>query len=137
MLDKYCKQSVTEVCKTNKEIVDKVYEHALLFRQPSEVSYRPMTKHPFIDMVDKPGADLARFYPDFKYGDYAYIFSCLDGLFEKDMIINIRSCDTAEVYFNNEKMELVSAPDGTFDANVTFKKGRNQLLVRVTAQNGN
>ncbi|MGN1059636.1 MAG: glycoside hydrolase family 105 protein, partial [Clostridia bacterium] len=136
MLEKYCNQSITEVCTTNREIINRVYDHALTFRQPSKVSYRPLTKHPFINMVDKPGADLALFYPDFKDGDYAYIFSCLDGLFEKDMIINIRNCAGAEVYFNGEKADLVAAPNGTFDANVTFKKGQNQLLVRVTAQNG-
>lgn len=135
-MDKYCEHSITEACRTNREIIERVYEHALSFRQPAEVSYRPLTKHPFIDMVDRPGANLAQFYPDFKEGDYAYLFSCLDGLFEKDMIINIRNCETAEVYFNGERAELVPAPNDTFDANVTFKKGKNTLLVRLTAKDG-
>ena len=136
-MDNYCKASITKNCKTNREIIEKIYNNALKSRPTSKVSYRPVTKYPFIDMINRPGADIKALYSDFENGDYVYVSSYMDGLFEKEMVINIRNCKNPEVWFNGEKIKVedASAPAGTFDARVLFKKGQNKLVVRVCAEN--
>lgn len=132
-MGKYFEHSIVENCKTNREILEKVYERALAERQPAKVSYRPCTIQPYIDMVNRPGVDFAAYYPDYQPDDFAYMNCCVDGLFEKDMLINVKSGGKVELYFNGERQELIPAPGGTTDAKVTFQKGKNTILLKVTA----
>ncbi len=131
----YCEHPISEVCKSNREILSKVYNHALENRPKTTLSYRPKTEHPYVDMVGAPGADLRSFYPDAKEGDFAYFAACMDGMFERNMLFNLRNCGNAVMYFNGEKMESVLREDGTIDVPVIFRKGRNRILLRVTAVN--
>lgn len=135
-MENYFENSILKDCKSNMEIIKKVYDNALENRPVSRVLYRPLTKFPFIDMINKPGANLKAIYPESKAGDYAYITSCMDGLFEREMVINLRNCKNPEVWFNGEKVEVTKAekPSGTLDAKVFFKKGRNSLVIRVSAE---
>lgn len=131
----YVKHSIIEKYKTNREIVNQIFEHALSLRPRAEVSYRPYRMDEFTHMSQKPGVDFAKVYPDFGDGDYAYISDYLYGSHEREMLINIRECDTAELYFNGEKQSFVLGPNNTLDAYVTFKKGENRLILKATALN--
>ena len=131
----YVKHSIIEKHKTNREIVNQIFEHALSLRPRAEVSYRPYRMDEFTHMSQKPGVDFAKVYPDFGDGDYAYISDYLYGSHEREMLINIRECDTAELYFNGEKQSFVPGPNNTLDAYVTFKKGENRLILKATALN--
>lgn len=134
--EKYFEHSVRENCFTNREVLEKIYKNALLNRPVSEVSYRPLTFHPNIDMIFRQGADFALFYPNFEEGDYAYVSSCMDGLFERNMAIHTRECETAEIYFNSEKcVERECVKDSEYYYPVNFKKGQNKLIIKVTATN--
>lgn len=130
----YVKQSVCESCKTNKEILEKIYDNALSFRKRAVISYRPYQVQEFIDMVRQPGVDFADFYPDFREGDYAWFSSCMDGMFERNMLINVKTNCNVEIYFNGEKQQPVPGPDDTLDVFLNFRKGQNRLLVKIIAK---
>ncbi len=132
-MDRYCEHSITEQCKTNKDVLKKIYERAMETRGRQPFSYRPLTNHPHIDMVGHSSVDFAKFYPDYEAGDAAYISCYMHGLTENDMIINVNTEAKVTLYFNGEKKELTEYKDGSLDAHVTFKKGENNLLVRVEA----
>ena len=136
----YCEHSILEKCHSNREFLEKLFEAVLEKRPQSEIVYNPYTKRPGED-VDWPDADLTKFYPDYEEGDYAFFGGFLNGEFEREMLINIRNCEgDAELWFNGEKTEIKEAPsfngrdEGSFDAEVTFKKGQNSLLLKVYAK---
>lgn len=129
----YVDRSINEKYKTNREIINQVYENALSLKPKAEVSYRPYQVDEYVHMSKEPGVDFAKVYPDYQEGDYGYISTYMYGSHERKMLLNIRGCTDAEVYFNGEKKELTEGPDNTLDTYVIFKKGENHLLVKVTA----
>lgn len=133
---KYCECSVRDVCASNQEILRRIYDRMLSERQPDVVKYRPFTMFDEVDLVHNPGADFKGLYPDFEDGDYAFITSDMDGIFERDMVYNVAGCPKAEVYFNGERQELTAAPQDTLDAMVQMKKGKNRAITRIVAENG-
>ncbi|MGN1059170.1 MAG: glycoside hydrolase family 105 protein [Clostridia bacterium] len=133
---RYCERSVRESCASNEEILRRIYDRMLEQRQPDVVTYRPFTVYDDVDLVHNPGADFSKFFPDFEDGDYAFITSDMDGIFERRMVYNVGGCSKAEVYFNGEKQALVEAPKGTLDANVLFKQGKNRVITKIVAENG-
>ena len=132
-MGKYVEHSIIEKHKTNREILNQIFEHALGLRPRAEVSYRPYRKDEFTHMSQKPGVDFGKAYPDFCEGDYAYISAYLYGSHEREMLINIRECDTAELWFNGEKQSFIPGPNNTLDTYVNFKKGENRLILKATA----
>lgn len=129
----YVEESIADKYGTNREILEQMYRHALEKRPPAKVSYRPCTLQPHIDMTNRPGVDFAAYYPDYKPGDYAYYTCNLEGMFERELVINVRGNCPVELYFNGERQELLPAPRGTLDAKVVFQKGKNTLLLKATA----
>ena len=136
----YCEHSILEKCKTNSEFLEKLLDTVLGKRPQTEIVYNPYTKRPW-ENVDWPDADLTKLYPDYEEGDYAYFGGFLDGEFEREMLINIRNCSSdSELWFNGEKTPIKEAPsfngrdEGSFDAEVTFRKGQNSLLLKVYAK---
>ncbi len=130
----YCKHSVSESCKTNREILEKVYEHALSQRAATPMSYRPYTEPPYVNDVGSFHVNFGEVYPEYQEGDYAYLSAYMDGLYEKELVIHISFSQKAEVYFNGEKLELIPADQEGFDAKAAFKKGQNHLLVKTMAE---
>ena len=83
----YCKKSILEACKTNREILEKVYNNAFSQRQPAELIYLPETdagRSPF--KAHKP---LETLFPNYSEGDYVYFSSLINGMFERKMLIRI------------------------------------------------
>lgn len=134
-MEKYVEKSIDEVCATDKDILEKIFEHALSFRKKAAVSYRPCTKWEHIDMQQNSGVDFADFYPDYSAGDSAWFFSCMDGMFERRMLINVRTNCETELFFNGEKIAPEAAPDNSLDYFVDYKTGKNTMLIKVTAGN--
>ncbi len=129
----YVEKSIADVYRTNGEILNKIFEHALTTRKRVSLSYRPCTKWEHIDMQQNSGVDFADFYPEWKAGDCAYYFSCMDGMFERRMLINVRATGAAELFFNGEKIAPTTAPDGTLDYFVNYRAGKNTMLIKLTA----
>ena len=135
----YCEHSALEKYNTNRDFLEKFYEIVREKRPQTEVQYSAYTHQEWQD-INWPGADLKMLYPDYEEGDYVYFESLMDGLYERDMIINIRECgDFPEVWFNGEKKEveknMTYARDiGTYDIPVIFKKGQNKLTFCVKAE---
>lgn len=133
-MGEYTSHSVCEECSTTEEILERIFDHALITRKRATLSYRPHTVTKEIDMQQKSGVNFEDFYPDFAEGDSAWMLSLMDGMFERDMLINVRTnCDT-ELYFNGERQSAVPAPDGTDDYFVRFRTGQNRLLIKATAR---
>lgn len=134
----YCENSILNKCSTNKEFLETFYDCNCKKRPQTDVKYRPRTYRDG-ESVDCAGCDIGRLYPDFEEGDYVYLSSSLDGLFEREILIDIWECnDTPDVWFNGEKINVIQnrkigSGDICFDAPVTFKKGKNKLVVRVKA----
>lgn len=135
----YCDRSALEKYKTNREFLEKFYEIVREKRPQAKVQYTAYTRQKWQD-IDWQGADLKMLYPDYEQGDYVYFESLMDGLYERDMIINIRDCgDYPDVWFNGEKKKaeknLTYPRDiGTYDVPVIFRKGQNKLTFRVKAE---
>lgn len=130
---KYCETSIRDVCSSNSDIIGTIYRRMMEERQPDVVKYRPFTVYDNVDLVHNPGVNFAEFYPDFEEGDYAFITSDMDGIFEREMVYNVTGCRNAEVYFNGEKQTLTDAPQNTMDAEVLFQKGKNRAITKITA----
>lgn len=133
----YVEHSINEKHKTNREIVNQIFENALKYRPKSKVSYRPYRNDEYVDMSNKPGVDFGKVYPGYNKGDYAYISTYLEGLHEREILINIRGCAEAKVYFNGKEKILSTGPNNTLDTYVTFKKGENRLVVKAVAEKEN
>lgn len=135
----YCEKSILDKCSTNREFLEKFYDYNRKKRPQADVVYHPQTYREG-ENIDTPGIDLSLLYPDYEDGDYVYFSSLLDGLFERNMLINVWECNEApEVWFNGEKIEGITKfydkwlGMDTYDAPVTFKKGQNKLVVKVKA----
>lgn len=129
----YIKHSINEKYKTNREIVNQIFENALRLRPKAEVSYRPYQVDEYVNMSKEPGVDFSKVYPGYKEGDYGYISTYMYGSHEREMLLNIRGCSDVEVYFNGEKKNLIDGPNNTLDTYVNFKKGENHLIVKAVA----
>lgn len=130
---KYFEHSIKEQCSTNREILQKMYNHALVEREKKKLSYRPHTINPYVDIVRNTGVDFADFFEESEEGDYAFWACHIDGLYEKELLLNVSGSGVKEVYFNGELQKLKSCANGSEDARVIFRKGKNTLVVRVTA----
>lgn len=135
-MEKYVKKSINEVCDCDSDILNRIFEHALSFRKKTDVSYRPCTKWEHIDMQQNSGVDFADFYPDYKVGDSAWLFSCMDGMFERRMLVNVRTTCEVELFFNGEKISPTAAPENSLDYFVNYKTGKNTMLIKATATEG-
>ena len=132
-MERYIEQSIREKYSSNREILQALYSHAMKYRAEEKLSYRPALVSPYIDVVNNPGVDFGDIYKGYEEGDYAY-FSCyMDGIYEREMLISVKGTGIAEVFFNGTKQTLVSGPRNSLETTVTFRKGKNYLLVRVTA----
>lgn len=136
----YCEKSILDKCNNNKEVLEKFYDYNCKKRPQTDVVYRPQTYRDG-ENIDTPGIDLGKLYPDYEEGDYVYFSSSLDGLYERKMLINIWECNVEpEVWFNGEKIEGITKfydkwlGMDTYDARVTFKEGKNNLVVRIKAE---
>ncbi len=137
-MEKYCVHSILEKFQTDKEIIETIYDRMLSQREATAVEYIPCTENDYMNMVHNPGVDFAQLYPDFEDGDYAYLSCYMDGAYERELLINVRQCSDVEVFFNGERKPTYPGgkPAGSLDADVTFKKGQNTLLVKVKAKDG-
>ncbi len=132
-MDRYCERSIKEVCATNKEIIQKIYDHTMMLRENVPVSYRPLTVNSYVNIVHNPGIDFAEFFSEYQEGDYAYFACYMDGIYEREMLINVKGENICEIYFNGEVQELIPQENGSLDAKVLFRKGKNSMIVRVSA----
>ena len=132
-MGKYVEKSIAEKLNTTREIVERIFDNALSKRKKTRVSYRPYRNDGIVNMSQRPGVDFAAVYPYYKKGDYAFMETYLDGLFEREMLINIRGTADAEVWFNGEKLTLGDGPNGTQDTYANFRKGENHLIVKAAA----
>ncbi len=132
-MNKYFTHSMADVETENSKILSKLYEHILSSREAVELSYRPLTITPYVDMMRSSSVNFAQFYPGYKVGDFACLSSYMDGLFERDMIINLKTDADVTLYFNGEKQSFIMRDDGTLDANVHFKKGENSIFIVAIA----
>lgn len=131
---KYCEKSIRETGKTNAEIIRTIYDNMKKNRPEGKVIYRPYTHYTDVNMMLLNGIDFGKIYPEACDGDCVYVTYYADGIFEKDMFINIEGNDNAEVWFNGEKKETVYYDlrgVDTVEAPVTFKEGKNLVLVKL------
>jgi len=128
----YCEHSISEKCETNRDILQKIYEHALSMREENSLVYRPYTEMPYINEYGSFHVDFGKLYPDYQKGDYAYLSAYMDGLYEKELVFQLSFSQNAEVYFNGKKLQVIPAEEN-FEARAVFLKGKNHLLVKVTA----
>ncbi len=132
----YVEKSIRSVCKSEKEVLRKIYDHMAENRKRDEVIYRPFTTDSRVDLVHKPGADFSKFFDSFEDGDYAFIGADMDGIFEREMLYIVSDYSEAEIYFNGEKQTLTEGKEGVLDANVVFRKGKNRAITRIIAKDG-
>ena len=50
---RYCEKSIRENCRTNAEIIRKIYDHMFEIRGKSKVCYRPFTYYKEMDIIHK------------------------------------------------------------------------------------
>lgn len=132
-MDQYCEHSIREECKSNRGIIQRIFDHAMQYRPASFVTYTPFTFHPQVNIIHDPGIDLASLFGNYEVGDHAVISCFMDGLYDYDLILNIRYCGKCTAYFNGKQVNLIARDDGSFDANVSFQKGKNALYLHITA----
>ncbi len=136
---KYCEKSIRDVKTTNAEIIRAIYDNMLKNRKRDEVVYRPLTIFENLHMIYNSGTDFSKIYPDAQVGDYVFMAYYADGIYEKDMHINIVKNKSCEVYFNGEKKEVKTVEirgQVAYEADVTFKEGKNLVIVKVPAEEG-
>ncbi len=134
---RYCEKSIRDAANNNAEILRKVYDNMLKTRGKDEVIFRPFTHSETVDVIYNRGIDFAKIYPDANVGDYVFVSYYADGIFEKDMHINVIGNKSCEIYFNGEKQEIREQDirgTQTFEADVRFKKGKNLIVVKVPAE---
>ncbi len=136
---KYCEKSIRDVASTNAEILRRIYDHMLKTRKKDDVVYRPFTIFENLNMIYNSGTDFSKIYPDANAGDYVFMAYYVDGIYEKDMHINMIKNKSCEVYFNGEKKDVHRTDirgAETYEADVTFKEGKNLVIVKVPAEEG-
>lgn len=132
----YCEKSIRDVTTSNAEILRKIYDHMMEHRRPGVVEYRPFTYFKQLDVVHKAGTDFREIFADYKPGDFAFLTFDADGLFEKEMTVNVVGNRCAEVYVNGERIPVRESEfqgKEALDADVIFRKGKNRILVKVIA----
>ncbi len=132
-MTEYAKNSINNIYSGTKDKVEKIFNSAFAARSGTEFSYRPITMPPYSNNFCDEGLNFAKLYPEYEEGDYVYIQCCMDGMYERDMMLLIQKTSSVQVYFNGEKVSIEDGPYGK-DANVHFKEGRNHVLLRVTAE---
>jgi len=133
---KYCERSIRDEERSNEQILRKIYDHMLERRQKGEVLYRPFTYFKQLDVIHKAGTDFSEIFVDYKPGDYVFLTFDADGLFEKEMTINVAGNKNAEVYFNGVHVPVKKSDFRgmeTVEADVRFQKGKNRVIVKVVA----
>ena len=88
-MDKYCEHSIREECKSNRDIIQRIFDNAIQYRPASFVTYTPFTFHPQVNIIHDPGIDLASLFGNYEVGDHAVISCFMDGLYDYDLILNI------------------------------------------------
>lgn len=132
----YCEKSILNICKTNREILDTIYNQAFSHRQKKDVMYLPETdagRSPF-----KAHQPLEKLFPDYREGDYVYFSSIINGAFDRNVLVRILpGYEDTEVWFNGEKQPLVDWMGGFYGVIVHCKKGENNFLAKVAAKKDN
>lgn len=132
----YCEKSIKQVTSSNEDIVRTVYGNMSKARKKSKVIYRPFTYYKEMDFVMKGGPDFSEIFPSYTAGDYAFISIDADGMYDRNLTINVAKNKNAEVYFNGERISTRYAPfrnNPALDADILFKKGKNRIIVKLVA----
>ena len=134
---KYCEKSIRDVKSTNAEIIRGIYDRMMVTRKKAEVEYRPLTQFDHMNVIYNSGVDFRKLYPEANVGDYVFVTYFTDGIYEKDMNINIIKNKSCEVYFNGEKKEvkeIINRGQVNYAAEVRLKEGKNLVIVKVPAE---